>query len=59
MVLEICFSLGSSAVALRLLVQVRLIGSADHIQHALLVDAAELRDFRFVFETVHTRHDYR
>ncbi|KAL8426655.1 hypothetical protein Efla_005912 [Eimeria flavescens] len=39
--------------------KVRLICSADHIQHAVLVDTAELRDFRFVFETVHTRRDYR
>ncbi|OEH80002.1 origin recognition complex subunit [Cyclospora cayetanensis] len=38
---------------------VRLICTADHIQHALLLDAAELRDFRFVFETAHTRRDYR
>ncbi|XP_026192191.1 uncharacterized protein LOC34619262 [Cyclospora cayetanensis] len=39
--------------------EVRLICTADHIQHALLLDAAELRDFRFVFETAHTRRDYR
>lgn len=39
--------------------KVRLICSVDHVQHALLVDAAELRDFRFVFETAHTRRDYR
>ncbi|CDI83047.1 origin recognition complex subunit 2, putative [Eimeria praecox] len=26
---------------------------------AILLDAAELRDFRFVFETAHTRRDYR
>ncbi|KAL8446173.1 hypothetical protein Emed_005128 [Eimeria media] len=49
---------GASASCMRL-VKVRLICSADHIQHALLVDAAELRDFRFVFETAHTRQDYR
>ncbi|KAL8431760.1 hypothetical protein ACSSS7_005086 [Eimeria intestinalis] len=49
---------GANASCVRL-VKVRLICSADHIQHALLVDAAELRDFRFVFETAHTRRDYR
>lgn len=41
------------------MLQIRLICSADHLLHAVLVDAAELRDFRFVFETAHTRRDYR
>ncbi|KAL8446354.1 hypothetical protein Emag_004761 [Eimeria magna] len=57
----VVLGLDSSALmdARRHLASLASCDKANHIQHALLVDAAELRDFRFVFETAHTRQDYR